>query len=93
MEFGQSNIILLKPFYNEKLNNLFFSINEEQECTLWDLRIKKQLNTCSLYGNKISNDLILFENYNDYSQFISGFDNGIIKVYPKFYLFFIKMEQ
>lgn len=80
LEFGQSNFIILKPFFNEKFNNLFFSINEKHDCVLWDLRIKKQLNFCSLFGNKTTNNLILFDNYNEYSQFISGCDNGIIKV-------------
>ena len=89
--FDYTFLFNIKPFFHEKFSNLFFSINDEYESILWDMRIKKQLNICSLIKKTENNNqnLILFENNSDFSEFISGFDNGLIQVF----IFFIISKE
>jgi len=71
---------LIKPFYEEKHSNLFFSINEKNDAVLWDFRTKKQLNVFSMKNQQSDASLVSFEIKEGFGNFISAFDDGIIQV-------------
>lgn len=86
-----NKINLIKPLFQEKYSNLFFSLDEKSEISLWDIRTKKRLSSCSL-NNKSNENLIYFDSHNDCSQFISGFDSGTIHVALFFSLKYVTLK-